>query len=201
MPVEALLFDLGGVVIDIDFRRSVARWAELAGCDPEDVRKRVVVDATYHAYERGEIACASFFKYLAGALDLKLNDDQLRDGWNAIFIGVLPGLPELLAKAAARYPLHLLSNTNRAHEIFWAREYAATLAHFQKRFVSSTIGLRKPDAACYHHAVREIGVPADRIMFFDDLIENIDGARAAGLVGVHAPATADIRRAFDALGL
>lgn len=201
MPVEALLFDLGGVVIDIDFRRSVARWAELAGCNADDLRKRVVVDATYHAYERGEIACADFFNTLAASLELKLNEDQLRDGWNAIFIGELPGMADLLAKAAARYPLYLLSNTNRTHEIFWAREYAGTLAHFRKRFVSSTIGLRKPEPACYHHAVREIGVPADRIMFFDDLVENIDGARAAGLVGVHAPATADIRRALDTLGL
>ena len=201
MRIEALLFDLGGVVIDIDFGRSVARWAALAGCDAAALRKRVVVDETYHAYERGEIACADFFNYLAGALDLKLNEEQLRDGWNAIFVGEMPGMASIIAEAAKRWPLYVLSNTNRAHELFWAREYAGTLGHFRKLFVSSTIGLRKPEAACYDHVVREIGVPADRIMFFDDVAENIVCARAAGLVGVHTPATADIRRALDGLGL
>lgn len=195
MPkIDALLFDLCGIVIDIDFRRTVARWAELAERDAAELNQRIVVDATYHAYERGEIGCSEFFKYLKSSLDLDLGEDQIRDGWNAIFIGEMPGMAELLAAAAARFPLYLLSNTNRTHEIFWAREYAGPLKHFQKLFVSSTIGLRKPDRACYDRLVREIGVPAGSIMFFDDVRENVEGVRAAGLVGVHAPATADIER-------
>lgn len=199
--IDVLLFDLGGIVLDIDFRRTVARWAELAGRDAAELHKRLVVDATFHAYERGEIACGAFFQYVKKALGLDLNEDQMRDGWNAIFIGEMQGMADLLAAAAQRYPLYLLSNTNRTHEIFWAREYAGTLAHFQKLYVSSTIGLRKPDRVCYDHVVRDIGVPAGGIMFFDDVRENIDGAQAAGLVAVHAPTTADIRQALGTLGL
>ena len=59
--------------------------------------------------------------------------------------------------------------------------YAGVLGHFREIFLSSSIGLRKPDAEAYDHVVKAIGVPAERIVFFDDLAENIEGARALGL--------------------
>jgi putative hydrolase of the HAD superfamily len=68
-------------------------------------------------------------------------------------------------------------------------------------FLSSTIGLRKPDAEAFDHVVKAIGVPASRIVFFDDLAENIEGARARGLTTVHVTSTADIAAAFVALGI
>jgi putative hydrolase of the HAD superfamily len=75
------------------------------------------------------------------------------------------------------------------------------LGHFKKLFLSSTIGLRKPDAAAYDHVVKEIGVPAERIVFFDDLAENVEGARARGLVAVHVTSTRDVAEALAALGI
>jgi putative hydrolase of the HAD superfamily len=79
--------------------------------------------------------------------------------------------------------------------------FAEVLGHFQKVFLSSTIGLRKPDAAAYDHVVREIGVPAERIVFFDDSTENIEGARARGLQAVHVTSTRDVADALAALGI
>jgi glucose-1-phosphatase len=75
------------------------------------------------------------------------------------------------------------------------------LGYFREVFLSSTIGLRKPDAEAFDHIVSAIGVPAQRIVFFDDLIENIDGARARGLTAVHVMSTDDIANALAALGL
>jgi putative hydrolase of the HAD superfamily len=68
-------------------------------------------------------------------------------------------------------------------------------------FLSSAIGLRKPDAAAYDHVVKAIGVPASRIVFFDDLAENIEGARARGLTAVHVTSPDDVARALTALGI
>ena len=68
-------------------------------------------------------------------------------------------------------------------------------------FLSSTIGMRKPDAAAYDHVVRAIGVPAQRIVFFDDLAENIEGARARGLTAVHVRSSNDVAGALEALGI
>ena len=73
--------------------------------------------------------------------------------------------------------------------------------NFRKMFLSSTIGLRKPDAAAYDHVVKEIGVPAGRIVFFDDSADNIEGARARGLLAVHVTSTRDVADALAALGI
>ncbi|MDB5637211.1 MAG: hypothetical protein JWP51_2119 [Bradyrhizobium sp.] len=75
------------------------------------------------------------------------------------------------------------------------------LGHFRNIFLSSTIGLRKPDAAAYDHVGNAIGVPAGRIVFFDDLAENIEGARARGLAAVHVTSPNDVADALAALGI
>jgi glucose-1-phosphatase len=68
-------------------------------------------------------------------------------------------------------------------------------------FLSSSIGLRKPDPAAYDHVVKAIGVPASRIVFFDDVAENVAGARAVGLHAVQVKSSADIAETLAALGI
>ena len=70
--------------------------------------------------------------------------------------------------AAQRLPLYAFSNTNPAHVAHFSQAYADVLGHFREIFLSSSIGLRKPDAEAYDHVVKAIGVPASRILFFDD---------------------------------
>ncbi|KIZ37132.1 MULTISPECIES: HAD-IA family hydrolase [Rhodopseudomonas] len=198
---DALLFDLGRVVIDIDFERTLARWAHHAGCRPEDLAIRFSRDDVYQRHERGELDDAEFFARLREALGLTLSDAQLLDGWNATFIGAMPGIVPLLMRAAKHVPLYALSNTNPAHVAHFSQHFADLLGHFRDVFLSSNIGLRKPDAAAFAHVVAAIGIEAERIVFFDDLIENIEGARACGLIAVQVRSSDDVARALDALGL
>jgi putative hydrolase of the HAD superfamily len=130
-----------------------------------------------------------------------LTDGQLLDGWNAIFIGEMPGIEAQLARAGKHLPLYALSNTNPPHVAHFSREYARILRHFRSLFVSPQIGCRKPDPAAYDHAVATIGFPAPRIVFFDDLEENIVAAQAHGLIGVQVSSSDDVSRALDQLGL
>ena len=107
----------------------------------------------------------------------------------------------MLARAARRMPLYAFSNTNRPHVEHFSTTYADVLGHFREIFLSSTIGLRKPDAEAYDHVVKAIGVPASRIVFFDDSAENIAGARARGLTAVHVTSPDDVAKALAALGI
>ena len=68
-------------------------------------------------------------------------------------------------------------------------------------FLSSSIGLRKPDAEAYDHVVKAIGVPASRIVFFDNSLGNIESARTCGLKAVHVTSTDDVARALTVLGI
>jgi FMN phosphatase YigB (HAD superfamily) len=196
---DALLFDLGRVVLDIDFSKTLACWAGHAGCEPEQLSGRFPSDDNYHRHEKGEIGDAEFFAGLRTSLGLELTDAQFLEGWNAIFAGEMPGISGLLARAAKRLPLYAFSNTNVPHIEHFSRVYAEVLGHFREIFLSSTIGLRKPDAAAYDHVVKAIGVPAQRIVFFDDLAENIAGARARGLTAVHVTSPDDVAQALAAL--
>jgi glucose-1-phosphatase len=197
--VDVLLFDLGRVVLDINFDSVMATWAGHAGCTPADLASRFVVNDSFKHHETGRIDDAAFFADLRQSLGIGLSDAQFLEGWNAIFAGEMPGIAPLLAGAAQRLPLYAFSNTNPAHVAHFSKTYAGVLGHFREIFLSSSIGLRKPDAAAYDHVVKAIGVPASRILFFDDSAANIEGARARGLRAVHVTSMDDVARALTAL--
>ena len=198
---DALLFDLGRVVLDIDFNRTLFCWAGHAGCEVAHLVGRFARDELYRRHEKGEISDAEFFAGLRVSLGVTLSDTQLLEGWNAIFAGEMPGIAQLLARAALRLPLYAFSNTNSPHVDYFSQRYADVLGHFREMFLSSSIGLRKPDAQAYDHVVNAIGVPAGRIVFFDDLAENIEGARERGLIAVHITSPDDVAKALAALGI
>jgi putative hydrolase of the HAD superfamily len=198
---DVLLFDLGRVVLDISLDRVIARWAARAGCTPDELTGRFVVDDSFKHHETGKIDDAAFFAHLRQSLGIDISDDQFLEGWNAIFTGEMPGIAPLLANAAKRIPLYAFSNSNPAHVAHFSTAYADVLSHFREIYLSSSIGLRKPDAEAYDHVVQAIGVPASRILFFDDSAANIEGARARGLGAIHVTSTDDVARALSALGI
>ena len=198
---DALLFDLGRVVLDIDFNKVVASWAGHAGCEPSHLVGRFSPDEAWRRHERGEISDAAFFESLRASLGIDITNMQFLEGWNAIFAGEMPGIAAMLARAGTQLPLYAFSNTNGAHVEHFSRAYADVLGHFREIYLSSAIGLRKPEAAAYDHVVKAIGVPASRIVFFDDSAENIAGARARGLNTVHVRSPDDVATALAALGI
>ena len=198
---DALLFDLGRVVLDIDFSRTLGLWASHAGCEPAQLAKRFLRDELYRRHEKGEISDEAFFAGLRSSLGIALSDTQFLEGWNAIFIGEMPGIHQLLARAAKHLPLYAFSNTNAPHVAHFSGQFAEVLGHFREIFLSSSLGLRKPDAEAYDHVVRAIGMPAGRIVFFDDLAENIEGARARGLKTVLVTSPNDVAGALEKLGI
>jgi glucose-1-phosphatase len=198
---DALLFDLGRVVLNIDFSKAVACWAGHAGCTSDDILARFVRTEAYWHHETGKISDAAYFASLRASLGIPLSDAQFLEGWNAIFAGEMPGIAPLLARAAEHLPLYVFSNTNNAHAEYFSVIHADVLGHFREMFLSSSIGLRKPDAAAYDHVVKAIGRPPERIVFFDDLAENVESARTCGLKAVHVTSSGDVEDALTALGL
>ena len=144
---DALLFDLGRVVLDIDFGKALTCWAGHAGCAPANLAARFIPEESYRQHEVGKIEDAAYFQSLRASLGINISDSQFLQGWNAIFTGEMPGIAPLLERAAKRMPLYAFSNTNRPHVEYFSKAYADVLGHFRKLFLSSTIGLRKPDAA------------------------------------------------------
>lgn len=128
--IEALLFDLGGVVIEIDFEKAFEAWGASSGVSVSRLRSRFRVDSFYERHERGEITAQAYFGSLRASLAIDLSDSQFEAGWNAIFKGEVPGIAAILRRLQGRIPLYVFSNSNRMHQGFWSKQYAPTLNAF-----------------------------------------------------------------------
>lgn len=193
-----MLFDLGGVIVDIDFRRVFEAWSTYSGVPAETLGSRFSMGTYYERHERGEIPVAEFFESLRSSLGIQLTDEEFERGWNAVFVREVPGITRLLRGVQESFPLYIFSNSNAAHHAYWAREYASTLSVFRKVFVSSDLGWRKPEPEAYAAVAQAMGTPLPRILFFDDLKDNVEAAKKVGMQAVHVESFADVEKALAA---
>jgi putative hydrolase of the HAD superfamily len=150
----------------------------------------------FRRHERGELSDPEFFAHLRRALEIDLTDAQIEDGWNDIFVGEMPGIRPILARAQQALPLYAFSNTNAVHQACWSPRFADLLAPFRKIYASNEVGARKPDVAAFQAVTADMGVPPQRILFFDDMAANVAGAKASHLQAVQVKAAVDIERAL-----
>ncbi len=195
--VDALLFDGGGVLMDLDFKRTFAHWSNSAGESSDSIAQRFKFDASYEAHERGEIDAAEYFSSVRKSTGLKLSDQQFADGWCNVFIGLMPGAAALLHGLSRSIPLYLFSNTNALHHQQPSKRYPDVVTPFTGAFCSNQIGMRKPDPAAFHLVAQSMGVAPERIAFFDDLPENVAGARNAGLQAWQVTTVPAIQRILE----
>ena len=193
---RALLFDLGGVVMTLDWDRAFTHWAARSGVAADRLRARYSFDPPYERHERGEIHELEYYASLRDSLGIDLGDDDWAAGWGAIFGDEIAPTVELIERVKDRVPVYAFSNSNPAHQRVWSKRFARAIGHFRKVFVSSSLGARKPERGAFEMIGREIGVPLADILFFDDTLENVDGARAAGLRAVHVKGPQDVHDAL-----
>ena len=193
MTLEAVVFDLGGVLIDIDLGRAFAAWGAAAGVPAATIAARFTVDEACCAHERGEIDDSAYFAHLRRLLRLELPDEALRAGWNGIIGEPLPGIEEVVRELAAQRPLYVFSNTNPAHIAHFTPRLRTLFRHFRHVYTSCEIGRRKPEPEAFARLASLIGAPPARLAFFDDVEENVAGARRAGLEAYRVRSAAEIR--------
>jgi putative hydrolase of the HAD superfamily len=194
-PADALLFDLGGVVMGLDWDRAFQRWGRASHVPPEALATLYSFDEPYERHERGEMGEGDYYAALRRSLAIDIPDADFRAGWGAIFTEPVHETVALLEKLRDRVPLYAFSNSNAAHHAVWSRKFAPALTNFRRVFVSSQMGLRKPERASFDYIAREIGVAPARILFFDDTLANVEGASRAGLQAVHVAGPGDVRNA------
>jgi putative hydrolase of the HAD superfamily len=194
--IDAILYDFGGVIIEIDFDWIFARWAELARVPLERVKGRFSHGEAYRRHERGEIELGEYFRALRAELGLDLDGEQLIDGWQRVFGPEHPEVVAVLRALRRRVPQYLLSNTNATHYDYFRHRYARALAPLDRIFASCEMGKRKPEPEAFEYVARETGVPPDRMLFLDDTAANLDAAQALGMKTVHVRSPQDVVRAL-----
>lgn len=190
--IDALLFDLGGVLVEVDWNRAFRAWSAASGVPAADLAQRFRRDAAYEAHECGTLTDARFFDALRKTLGVDLGDDAMLAGWNAILGEPFPGVPDLLQSLSKSKAIYVFSNTNVAHVAHWKPLYREFLAPAREVIVSCELGHRKPDPEAFRRVAERIGVPASNVAFFDDLEENVQGAKRAGMRAVHVADPGDL---------
>lgn len=199
--IDAAIFDLGNVLISVDFTRVVAAWAQAAGVSAAQLAPCFVFDEPFYALERGELDESEYFASLRTSLGIDLTDEQFLSGWNAIFGEPIPGMERLVRGLSRILPVYAFSNTNKAHRAHWEPRYRALLAPIREVICSCDIGCRKPDPKAFLRVADQVGVPPSGIAFFDDMEENVAGARAVGLRAFRVACAADAGKALEQLGI
>ena len=135
-PVKALLFDLGGVLIDIDFERTFRAWEALTPLSVEQIRERFYFDEAYQQHERGQIDLATYCAHLRRTLQLEGSDAQIAAGWNALFIGEIPETLRAIEHVAPHVPCYAFTNTNAEHQRAWSTQFPTVVPLFRRVFSS-----------------------------------------------------------------
>lgn len=186
MPnISLVIFDMGNVVINIDFDQAFKYWAAKSGKPFAEIKANWRFDAMYARHERNEIDIASYHDHVCHLLDLSLSFTEFVDGWNSIFLDEVPGISELLTAWKSQAAVVILSNSNLTHVEFVRARYGVVLALFDRLYFSHEIKSRKPEAAAFQKILADYTVEPNQVLFLDDLLENIEGARQLGIQTIH----------------
>lgn len=175
------LFDLGNVIVKVDFNPFVSWLTEKSvHGDPEKARA-LLRSSLFSDLEFGHIGREEFSRRLRGLHGAEFTQEELEERFCAIFPGEVEGMVELLGELAAEGPVYCLSNTNEIH-LEWLRERRPELLRpFTRVFASHEVRARKPYPGIYRGVADSLGVSPAHLVFFDDLAANVEGARRAGL--------------------
>ena len=204
MRLPALIFDFGNVVAHFDYRKAAARLGARLGLSGEELLDRLRplgFSDLLKTYESGQMSAEAFSKALSDLIGLEIPHDEFIAAWADIFWANDSLAPLFGFFKRQGYTLVLGSNTNDLHAAQFRRQFAESLAHFDRLVLSYEVGHVKPSSVFYLACAEAAGADPGDCVFIDDLLENIEGARAAGLVGLHYRTTDQLLDDLEALGV
>jgi glucose-1-phosphatase len=177
--IRCIFFDLGNVLLGLDYSNFRDRMISLTGLEIERLRAILTVDLIMK-YEIGACSDEEFLSEICGPAGANLNPADFLEAWNCIF--TQPLLPEeILLELSGKFPLWIISNTNRIHFDFVRKRFRFIGEYFQGWILSYEVGAAKPDPAIYAQAVSKAGIPANEALFIDDLAVNVEAACRFGM--------------------
>lgn len=189
--IENILFDFGGVLLDIDYSLTRKAFEDLGVARFEEMYSQAEADKLFQKLETGHISNEVFYEGLNLATGLNLSSQQIDQAWNAMLLQYREPSVDYLKRLSERYKLYLFSNTNFIHmeefrKVFQQKHDGHSFDdYFARTFYSCEMGLRKPDHESFEWILDELKVEAGKTLFIDDSIQNIEAAKEVGLQVIH----------------
>lgn len=201
MAIQNIIFDLGGVILNLDMQRTEDAFEAL--CTDKDsyltIRQYLLESGRFFDIETGHISEDEFIKAFQEANLIKVTEAQVRKAWSAMLLDMPVKRIELLRRLRqAGYTIYLLSNINSIHladvyKIIEAEHGDLNFdALFKKPYYSHLIGHRKPNVETFEWVVKDAGINVRDTLFIDDNADNVKTAASIGLQTIHHPANSDL---------
>ena len=174
---EVILFDLGGVLIQLSGISTMEKWAKL---ETEELWRRWLDSPTVRHFESGRMPAEEFSQKIVCEFKLPVQPEEFLTLFASWPKGPFPGATELLKELSPMYRLGCLSNTNALHWDLLV-DGMNLVQYMDFCFPSHQTGRLKPDRGVYEYVIGEIDTPAMNVLFIDDNQINVEGAQAVGI--------------------
>jgi putative hydrolase of the HAD superfamily len=195
--IDAILFDLGGVLIELAGVEQMLSWSPGVP-DTDELWRRWLHSPAVRRFETGLTDAESFAAEMIAEFAIPVTAEVFLEAFTRWPRAVFPGAETLLDELRPRYRLASVSNTNEIHWRRFRDEWRID-AHFDHNFPSYAVGRLKPDADYFEHVLEILDVPAQRVLFVDDNAINVEGAARLGIVARRAAGPDGVRAALEAL--
>lgn len=191
--IKNLIFDLGGVIIDLSIDRSIEQFAVLSGMKKEKVNEIYNTTPGFEVYERGLMNDTDFRNFVREVFSVKSTDEQIDTCWNAMLLGLPLRKLDLIESLKKDFSVYLLSNTNGIHLNYINQIMLPDLtgngklldSYFHRAYYSHIMKKRKPNADIFEQVLNENSLLARETLFLDDNLANLEGAKQLGIQTVH----------------
>ena len=188
--IRNILFDLGGVILDINVQATLKKFYELGFPAVLLNYPHNMTTDLFFRFETGKIGIPEFRDELRRISGVDVGDRELDDAWNAMLVRIPAERTRLIDKLAARYRLYMLSNTSPLHAPVYEKMYEEASgipmkAAFTGIYYSHRIGWHKPDKEAWEYVLKDAGILAEETLFLDDNIHNIKASQELGFQAIH----------------
>lgn len=185
--IKNIIFDLGGVIINLDIPKTIEEFNKLSPKPFEEVYTQVQQYPLFDAFDKGHVSEEDFFNDLKRVTESSASIEELKFAWDAMLLDFPKHRLEQLAQLKNNYRLFLLSNTNETHiqtferNLFQQHGYQNLEPFFEKVYYSCRIGMRKPDKEIFEFVLAENNLNPSETLFIDDSPQHVEGAGKTGI--------------------
>ncbi len=185
--IENIIFDFGGVVLDIDPNLTIKEFNKLGFTDFEKLNSSFFINDIVKKFEKGIFTPEVFRNKLRDFLKIDVTDQQIDEAWNALLFDIPRERIEVIEQVKKHYPVYLLSNSNEIHYDLYVRDLQLRFGYrefddlFTKAYFSFDLHLCKPDPDIYEFVIYQHALKPETTLFIDDKKENIATAKSLGL--------------------
>ena len=185
--IDAIIFDLGGVIIGLDPNATINAFAQLSSKTSAAIENLYESAPLFKQYEIGAMSDSAFRDGIRHLLSIECEDELIDAAWNAMLLGISQERLDAMEMLKAHCQLFVMSNTNHIHiekfdQILAGVNNLKTFKdYFDKVYFSHELGARKPHATAFTPIINEYNLDPTKTLFIDDRADNIQAASALGL--------------------